>query len=115
MMKRRSFSDGDVIFREGEPSDGAYLVVSGVVEIITGHDSPRRKVIAVLSKGQYFGEMGAIDDHPRSASAVAKGGADCMFVGHDEFMRTLLDDPREAIDLLKVLFERLRQANRRIA
>ncbi len=115
MMRRRSFADGDVIFREGESSDGAYLVVSGVVDIVTGYGTPRQKVIAVLSKGQYFGEMGAVDDHPRSATAVAHGDADCMFVGHEEFMKTLLEDPKEAIDLLKILFERLREANRRMA
>jgi CRP-like cAMP-binding protein len=114
-MRRRSFAEGDVIFREGEPSDGAYLVVSGGVDIVTGYGSSHQKVIAVLSKGQYFGEMGAIDDHPRSATAVAQGDVDCLFVGHDEFMKTLLEDPKEAIDLLKILFERLRQANRRIA
>ena len=113
-MMRRSYADGDVIFREGEASDAAYLVVSGVVEIVIGLDSPERKVIAVLGKGEYFGEMGAIDSCPRSATAVAKGNVDCACVAQEEFMEMLLKQPAEAIELLKILFERLRRADRRM-
>src|SRR5258705_9102816 len=104
-MMRRSFDDGDVIFREGEASDAAYVVVSGIVEIVIGFDTPQRKTIATVGKGEYFGEMGAIDSCPRSATAVAKGNVDCVSVGQEEFMETLLTQPAEAIDLLKVLFE----------
>jgi len=57
--------------------------------------------------------MGAIDSSPRSATAVAKGEVDCVSVGPGEFMETLVRQPTEAIALLKILFERLRQANRR--
>ena len=111
-MKRSTFADGDVIFREGEASDAAYLIVSGVVQIVSGFGSPEQKTINVLGKGQYFGEMGAIDNAPRSATAIAKGEVDCASVGQAEFMETLLKEPSEAIALLKVLFERLRRANR---
>ena len=113
--ERVSFADGEVIFGEGEPSDAAYLLVSGEVYIVTGFRSLQQKTIAVLGKGQYFGEMGAIDNHPRSATAVAHGAVECASVTPDEFMKTLLEKPQEAIHLLKVLFERLRQADRRIA
>jgi len=102
-----------VIFREGEPSDAAYLVVSGFVQVVTGFGSPHQRTIGMLGKGQYFGEMGAIDSSPRSATAVAKGEVDCVSVGPREFMETLVRQPTEAIALLKILFERLRQANRR--
>jgi CRP-like cAMP-binding protein len=112
-MKRCSFADGDVIFREGEASDAAYLLVSGVVQIVAGYGSPQQKAINVLGKGQYFGEMGAIDNAPRSATAIAKGEVDCASVGQEEFMQMLLEEPTEAIALLKVLFERLRRANRK--
>ena len=73
---RLSFADGDVIFREGEASNAAYLVMSGAVRIVTGFQTPEEKAIAVLRKGEYFGEMGAIDSCPRSATAVAKGTVD---------------------------------------
>jgi CRP-like cAMP-binding protein len=112
-VKRSSFADGDVIFREGEPSDAAYLLVSGFVQIVTGFATPYQEAIDTVSKGQYFGEMGAIDNSPRSATAVAKGEVECVFVGSKEFMETLTREPTEAIALLKVLFERLRRADRK--
>ena len=113
-MRRRTFADGDVIFREGEPSDAAYLVVSGFVQVVTGYGSPHQETIGTLGKGQYFGEMGAIDNCPRSATAIAKGNVDCAFVRPEEFMATLVNEPTAAIDLLKILFERLRRANQKM-
>jgi CRP-like cAMP-binding protein len=58
--------------------------------------------------------MGAIDDKPRSATALAMGPVVCMSVDQEEFMDMLLSRPQESIELLKVLFERLRDANRRL-
>ena len=113
-MRRQTFADGAVIFREGELSDAAYLLVSGMVKIVRDFDTPNEKTIALVGRGEYFGEMGAIDSSPRSATAVAKGEVDCAAVTADEFMETLVKEPKEAIELLKVLFERLRRADRRI-
>ena len=110
-MRRQFFESGETIFREGEPSDAAYVIVSGEVEIIGAPKGGKATTIAVLGKGEYVGEMGAIDDHPRSATAVAKGPVVCMAVSQDEFMDMLVNRPEESIELLKVLFERLRHAN----
>lgn len=114
-MRRHNFADGDVIFREGEPSGAAFLITSGRVEIVRERKDGHPEVLAVLGKGEYFGEMGAIEEKPRSATAVAKGAVSCMSVSRDEFMDILLNRPQEAIDLLKVLFDRLRHANERLA
>ena len=110
-MRRQFFESGDTIFREGEPSDAAYVIVSGEVEILGAPTGGKVQTIAVLGKGEYVGEMGAIDDHPRSATAVAKGPVVCMAVNQEEFMEMLINRPEESIELLKVLFERLRHAN----
>ncbi len=114
-MKRHNFKSGDIIFREGERSNAAYLITSGQVEIVLVRDHSKSKAIAVLNKGEYFGEMGAIDDKPRSASAIAKGPVVCMSVGQKEFTDMLINRPQESIDLLKVFFERLRKANEKLA
>jgi CRP-like cAMP-binding protein len=114
-MKRHNFKNGEVIFHENDASDAAYLIIDGQVEII--HESKRDKdtTVSVLGRGDYFGEMGVIDDKPRSATARAKGETACMSVTRDEFMDMLLTRPEETIELLKVLFERLRKANDRLA
>ena len=114
-MKRHEFKDGEIIFRKGDESDAAYLIIQGRVEILQMRSDGESEALAVLNQGEYFGEMGAIDDKPRSATAIAKGPVACMSVGRDEFMDMLLNRPQEAIDILKVLFERLRTANEELA
>ena len=114
-MQWQTYSSGDVIFREGDQSDAAYLIISGDVRIVKGLDTSNPKQLAVVSAGEYVGEMGAIDNQSRSASAVAQGSVVCAPVTPADFMDMLRRNPDEAIDLLKILFERLRVANRRLA
>ena len=114
-MKRHDFENGEIIFRKGDRSDAAYLITQGQVEIVREREDGEVETVAVLERGEYFGEMGAIDEKPRSATAKAKGPVACMSVSQEEFMDMLLNRPQESIDLLKVLFERLRNANERLA
>lgn len=114
-MKRHDFENGEIIFRKGDRSEAAYLITQGQVEIVQEREDGETETVAVLERGEYFGEMGAIDEKPRSATARAKGPVACMSVSQEEFMDMLLNRPQESIDLLKVLFERLRSANERLA
>ena len=114
-MRRQFFESGEKIFQEGEPSGAAYVIVSGEVEIIRSRKGHKSTTMAVLGKGEYVGEMGAIDDRPRSATAVAKGPVVCMSVTREEFMDMLVNRPEESIELLKILFDRLRHANEMLA
>ena len=114
-MEWQTYKTGETIFAEGEQSDAAHLIVSGNVRIVKSHGTPEAKEIAVVGAGEYVGEMGAIDNLPRSASAVAEGNVVCTAVTPEAFMDMLRRNPDEAIDLLKVLFERLRAVNRRLA
>ncbi len=113
-MKQFHFSAGQTIFNEGDPSEYAYLIWSGEVEILkTTQKGPRR--LAVLGKENFLGEMGVIDDQPRSATAKALSDVVCSGVTQDEFVDMLLHRPEESLALLRVLFDRLRTMNRRLA
>lgn len=65
-----TYKAGVVIFWEGYPSDNAYVIVSGSVEIFQVRDNGENQ-LAVLGPGQMFGEIGVMDDVPRTASARA--------------------------------------------
>lgn len=67
---RRLLAAGEVLFREGERGDEAYVIESGRVEIYTG-ESTTRRVVACLGRDDLFGEMALVGDQRRSASAVA--------------------------------------------
>ncbi len=106
----QTFNDGDVIFREGEPSDTAYEIVSGNVEIAkTGDDGEMR--LAVLNPGQMFGEMGVLDQGKRSASAKAVGPVSVNAIGRKDFLAGIRDKPDMARSIMGDLVERLRGAD----
>lgn len=110
----RQFENGAVIFREGDPSPTAYLVVEGEVALFK--DSARGPIhLATLGKGELLGEMGAVDNDPRGASAVARGDLTLHEYGRQGFVRKLSEDPDLTMRLMVRLSRRLRNANDRIA
>ncbi|MCZ6764563.1 MAG: cyclic nucleotide-binding domain-containing protein, partial [Alphaproteobacteria bacterium] len=69
-MQRKTFDAGETIFKTGDNSDLAYLIIVGGVDISVQGEAGEVKV-ASLKPGEVFGEMGLIDAGPRSADALA--------------------------------------------
>ena len=110
----RKFKDGETIFREGETSDAAYVVVDGTVDLVkTGERKPVR--LATLEAGDLFGEMGVIDHGPRNATAVAVGPVTVKVIEREDFVRSVQDKPDMALDVMSMLVRRLRAADEMVA
>jgi CRP/FNR family transcriptional regulator, cyclic AMP receptor protein len=62
---------GDVLFRQGQPGDHAYLLVSGRIEIRVAVPQQPDRVLATLLSGSILGEISLLLDEPRTATAVA--------------------------------------------
>jgi predicted acylesterase/phospholipase RssA/CRP-like cAMP-binding protein len=63
---------GEVLFKEGEPSDSLYIVISGRLRVVSrATDDQSERLVADLGHGEIVGEMGLVCDEPRSASVVA--------------------------------------------
>ena len=102
--------DGAVVFREGQPSDRVYQVLSG--RIALSKQSPEGSLpLAVLGVDEIFGEMGVLDDSVRSATARALGQARLRFWERDAFLRLLEDRPEDSLALLRKVSERLRKTD----
>jgi len=113
-MKRRNFTAGDFIFSEGDDSHEAYLILSGRVEVLKATPGgPLR--LAVLGTGDLLGEMGLLEDQPRSATARALEPVATSAIESEEFLYLILNKPDDALGLLRALFERLRSMNQRLA
>jgi CRP-like cAMP-binding protein len=69
-MQQR-FGAGEIIFHQGDAPDVAYLIISGRIEIFREDANGERHSVAILEVGQMFGEIGVMDNAPRSASARA--------------------------------------------
>src|SRR5690349_8659867 len=69
-LEERLIQPGEVVFRQGEPGDGLYLIRAGSAGVSLT-DRAGSRVVAVLEAPAYFGEMALLSDEPRSASIVA--------------------------------------------
>lgn len=114
-MERIVFGAGETIFEQGDPSDHIYLILAGSVDIvILGRDGLER-CIASLGPDELFGEMGILSPAPRSATAIAREPTACEVFPADDFLTLMSSDPAKAMELVKSLVLRLRNADRRLA
>src|SRR5918999_3355476 len=102
---------GKTIFREnGRGSrvllqrDKMYLLLKGRVSLLAGSQELRS-----VKSGEIFGEMAAIANLPRSATAVAKTACRVIALDRAEFTRALAKKPAFALMLMKVMVARLRE------
>lgn len=102
----RSYKAGDVIFREGDPARELYIVKSGKVEVRLGN-----RLVDTLPELSIFGEMALIDSSPRSATVVAVTDAAVVPVGERQFLFLVSRTPHFALNVMRVLAQRLRTAN----
>jgi len=113
------FAKGDIVFEQGDPSDLCYQIVSGKVEIRIPKESVlsahKEMTLETLGYGDIFGEMGIIDDSPRSAAALAVEATVCVTYTPDEIVEMLESNPKEAMEYIRTLIRRLRAANARVS
>jgi nucleotide-binding universal stress UspA family protein len=106
----RSYPPGEVIVREGDQSAGCFIILTGQVEVVKGADTVQPTVLARLGRGEVFGEMAMLDEHPRSATVRALEATECVGLRRADFMAELRRTPEIAVHLLPVLVRRLREA-----
>ena len=110
----RSFNDGEIVFREGDPSETVGLVVAGAVEVVKGANG-HTVVLARLGPGELVGEMGVLEARCRGATVRAVGDTVLRLMSRDAFLERVSTDRRMALDILHVLSERLHRTDERIA
>ena len=105
---RKNLKKGEGVFRENDPSDCAYIVGVGAIEICK--KTPRgQKVLKVLGDNEIFGEMGLIDGLPRSATARARQDSVVYILTSKNFDNLVHKNPKALLPIMKVLTSRLRQ------
>jgi CRP/FNR family transcriptional regulator, cyclic AMP receptor protein len=114
MDRARVFEPGEIVIKEGAKDTSAYIILSGSAQVIK-HSGGREVIVADLEEGQVFGEMGLIEDRPRSATVRAITELKTRIITREQFNDLLCKRPSVLIPIMKSLFERLRQASQRLA
>jgi CRP/FNR family cyclic AMP-dependent transcriptional regulator len=113
------FSEGSMIFREGDKGDKLYIVLDGRVRISKFIPGVGEEALAVLDRGDFFGEMALIDEKPRSADAKAhETDATVLSIDRATLNEILSMDPHASLQFLNLLCRmisrRLREINDKI-
>lgn len=99
---------GNVIFRAGDPADCMYKIYEGQVGIYSDYQTENAKLLAKLSVDDVFGEMGILDDMPRSATAVCLTDCAVFVVKPENFMAFLQNNPAKVLQILMQMCLQLR-------
>ena len=100
---------GDIIFTEGDPCQGFYVVESGEVKIFKTAASGREQVLTVDRAGNSIAEIPVFDGGPYPASALATMDTTLMFVSKRDFRTLILEHPEVGLKVLKNVGSRLRR------
>ena len=102
----RNFKAGEVIFQVGDLAEELFIVKSGKVEIRLGN-----RLLETVPELSIFGEMALVDHSPRSATVVALTDATIVPVGEKQFLFLVSQTPHFALNVMRVLAQRLRTSN----
>ncbi len=102
-MKTLYRGKGDVILREGDNSDDAYIILDGEIEVTRGE-----MVVAKLTKNDIFGEMALVDQRPRTATCTAITPVTLGQVTRETYNTLLKHRPDALIPLIRVVTDRMR-------
>jgi len=111
ILERKSYNDGETVFREGEQGSSAFVLQSGNVAIsrnVNGEDHE----LAVIGPGSIFGEMALIDDQPRMATAKVKGSATIVTITKSMYSEKLKKSDPFIRALLRILVETVRDTSK---
>ena len=107
------FDTGQVLFHEGDEGDDMYIIQSGRVAIkkkVKDGDA----ILAVLEKGDFFGEMAILERMPRSATAEVVEDGDLIRISGEMFGDMIKANPEIAVRMLRKQSIRLRETNRQL-
>ena len=110
----RQFTRNETIVRQGEMGLGLYVIAHGRVKVDREERGVRIQV-AELGPEQFFGEMSLLDNKPRSATVTGIEDSECLLLTRDSFVKLMNKYPEIPIRMARVLAERLRVANERLA
>ena len=83
-------------------------------KVLMRDEQGREVILAILGSGEFFGEMGLLDDSPRSASVVTLEPCELLSISKVDFKRTLAENSDLSLTVMRGLVKRLREADQKI-
>jgi CRP/FNR family cyclic AMP-dependent transcriptional regulator len=114
VVARRSVPRSTTVMAGGDATDSLYIVISGRLKVMMSDAEGKEVILTILGPGEFFGEMGLIDDEPRSASVVAIEACELLYISKRDFKKCLAENFDMTMAVMRGLVRRLREADRKI-
>jgi CRP-like cAMP-binding protein len=109
-LRVRRFRKGETVFHQGDPGDALFIVASGSVKVVLpSNETAEPAIVAILGRGEFFGELALLDGAPHSASIVAVEPTETLVLHRETFLALLDDDPSLRRALLASLATEIRR------
>jgi len=108
-LLQRKYAVGELIFGEGDPCAGLYVVQSGNVRIFKSSAGGREQVLSIDGPGSSIAELPVFDGGNYPASAQAVSDSTLLFFSRQDFQSLCLHHPHVALKVLQVIGGRLRR------
>src|SRR5215467_16131816 len=105
----RHYSAGQIVFGEGQPCSGLYVVESGHIRIFKSSSGGREHVLSVDGPGSSVAELPVFDGGTYPASVTAVDEATLLFISKQDFQALCLAHPQVSLKVLRVVGARLRR------
>lgn len=102
-MKTIFKKKGDIVLKEGEETDDAYIILEGEIEV-----TKKGKHLATLGENSIFGEVALVDKRPRTATCTAKTNCSLGMVTRDNYKDLIKHRPQAVIPIMKIISDRMR-------
>lgn len=109
VLERKTFQEGDVLFKEGDDGSHALIIQTGEVQIVIMADQDDEKILATVGPGGIIGEMALLDQSKRMATARAITGGAAIIVSNQVFNIKMQKADPFIRGLLLILADRARQ------
>ena len=113
ILVEERYLPNEVIYREGDPGDRLYVLAEGGIEVWKNYGSPNQVRLAAQDDVSCFGEMGVLDESPRSATIVAAEDTRLLSLDGTQLKELIMHRPEIAFDFFSVLVSRVRHADQR--
>lgn len=110
----KQFQQGQVIFKEGQPAERAYLVRKGSVSIFRVVDD-QRIVLARMGPGRLFGEMGPLTESLRDSNAICDEFTELVVLEKEHLLKAMAAAPIIVRNMLEAMIERLKATTQRLS
>lgn len=108
------YQSGETIVRQGEPGQCMYVIQSGQV-VVVQKNGQSEVPLAVLNKGDFFGEMALFEREARSATVRALNDSRVLTVDKRTFLRRIQEDPSLAFRMVETMSRRIRDLDKEIS